>query len=392
MEPVEIILLVLVIVLAVGLLVLLILFIKKNSKMANSSPDMSKKLEEIGIQNAKLQSQIDLMQKTYVDLNKSIGDNGKGSIEKLATLSEKIETMDKFQKDLNRFNTEIKANLDTLQITTKSIPSISAELKGIADIYTNSKNRGNFGEFQLKTLLDDIFGINNTYVSTQHRFSDGGIVDFMLNMGGHYIPIDVKFPLDNYKKINENKLDVEKDKLRQLFKKDIVNKFKEVEKYVSPKDNIENVIIFIPSEGIFNDIISWFGNKIIMEANEYHVFLASPTTITVLLKLFVANEKDKNMSKNVEALKKQLTKVFVDFQKSADGWNDYIKTLLTLINKAKALTHTNTQVLKGIKRIENNNQPLLEEVEKNINSTEESKHQLDSEVSSLKDYQENNLE
>jgi DNA anti-recombination protein RmuC len=56
-----------------------------------------------------------------------------------------------------------------------------------------------------------------------------------------------------------------------------------------------------------------------MEANEYHVFLASPTTITVLLKLFVANEKDKNMSKNVEALKKQLTKVFVDFQKSADG-------------------------------------------------------------------------
>jgi DNA recombination protein RmuC len=315
----EIILLVLVIVLAVGLLALLILFIRKTGKITSSSPDTSKKLEEIGIQNAKLQSQIDLMQKTYTDLNKSIGDSGKGSIEKLATLSEKIETMDKFQKDLNRFNAEIKTNLDTLQTTTKSIPSISAELKGIADIYTNSKNRGNFGEFQLKTLLDDIFGVNNTYVSAQHRFKDGGIVDFMLNMGGHYIPIDVKFPLDNYKKINETKSDIEKEKLKQQFKKDIVNKFKEVEKYVSPKDSIENVIIFIPSEGIFNDIISWFGNKIIMEANEYHVFLASPTTITVLLKLFVANEKDKNMSKNVEALKKQLTKIFVDFQKSADG-------------------------------------------------------------------------
>jgi hypothetical protein len=63
-----------------------------------------------------------------------------------------------------------------------------------------------------------------------------------------------------------------------------------------------------------------------------------------------------------------------------------------LINKAKTLAHTNTQVLKGIKRIENTNQPLLEEVEKNINGTEESKHQLDSEFSSLKDYQENNLE
>jgi DNA recombination protein RmuC len=252
----EIILLVLTIVLTLGLLSLLTLFIKKTSKITGSSPDTNRKLEEIGVQNEKLQSQIDLMQKTYSDLNKSIGDNGKGSIEKLATLSEKIETMDKFQKDLNRFNTEIKTNLDTLQTTTKSIPSISAELKGIADIYTNSKNRGNFGEFQLKTLLDDIFGTNNTYVSVQHHFENGGIVDFMLNMGGHYVPIDVKFPLDNYKKINETKSDVEKDKFKQQFKKDIVNKFKEVEKYVSPKDSIENIIIFIPSEGIFNDIIS----------------------------------------------------------------------------------------------------------------------------------------
>ncbi|MDR3329992.1 MAG: DNA recombination protein RmuC [Mycoplasmataceae bacterium] len=391
MTPIEISLIIIASVLAIGLIVVLILFVKKSSKIVGSSPETTQKLQDIVVQNEKLQTQIDSMQKTYADLSKNVGDTGKGSIEKLATLSEKIETMDKFQKDLNRFNSEIKTNLDTLQTSTKNIPSISAELKGITEIYTNSKNRGNFGEFQLKTLLEDIFGVNSSYVSIQHRVQDG-VVDFMLTMGGHNVPIDVKFPLDNYKKINEAKSEIEKDKAKQLFRRDIVAKFKEVEKYVSPKDNIENVIIFIPSEGIFNDIVSWFGERLLLEANEYHVFLSSPTTITVLLKLFVANEKDKNMSKNVETLKKQLTKVFADFQKSADGWNEYIKTLLTLINKAKSLTHTNNQVLKGIKRIEDTNQPLLDEVEKNMEATENSKRQLELEGTALKDYQENDNE
>jgi DNA anti-recombination protein RmuC len=54
-----------------------------------------------------------------------------------------------------------------------------------------------------------------------------------------------------------------------------------------------------------------------LEANEYHVFLCSPTTIAAMLKLFLVNEKDKQLSKNIEKIKKHFVKIFEDFNKVA---------------------------------------------------------------------------
>jgi hypothetical protein len=69
----------------------------------------------------------------------------------------------------------------------------------------------------------------------------------------------------------------------------------------------------------------------------------------------------------------------VDFNKIAKNWNEYVKTLLTLTNKAKQLTHTNTQILKRVKHIETDNHTLLENVEHTIEESTELKDKLEQE-------------
>jgi DNA recombination protein RmuC len=246
MTAIEIVLLILVIVLIIAIGTLLVFMYKKNKQPIS----MGSQNDNLVALNAKLE----MIQEGYSNMQKTMSVSGQDSATNLSKLSEKIETMDKFQKDLNKFNTEIKTNLDNLHNSTKNIPSISSELKGISDIYKHAKNRGNFGEFQLKVILDDIFGNNKELVQEQYRLDDKSIVDFVVNIGNHVVPIDSKFPLDNYKKIIESENTLEIEKYKQTFKRDIVNKFKEVSKYVSPSKGIDNVIIFIPSEAIFSDI------------------------------------------------------------------------------------------------------------------------------------------
>jgi DNA recombination protein RmuC len=255
MNTVDIVLVVIISILLLFVIGLLILFFAKPSHSKNTE-STEKKLTDIVLQNQSLQTQLEAMQKTYISLNDSINKSGNDSSRNIATLSEKIETMDKFQKDLNKFNNEIKVNLDTLQTSTQSIPSISTELKGIADIYKHAKNRGNFGEFQLKVILNDIFGADSNLVKPQYHLENGGIVDYVIIIGEHTVPIDSKFPLDNYQKIIQSQNESDVEKYKQLFKRDIVNKFKETHKYISSAERIDNVIIFIPSEGMFGDIVT----------------------------------------------------------------------------------------------------------------------------------------
>jgi DNA recombination protein RmuC len=297
---------------------LLIFFLKSNRNKTKTNDQTQRGvLQNILLQNQSMQTELRAMQQRYQELNESINKTNTDSTRNITSLSEKIEVMDKFQKDLNKFNSEIKTNLDNLNNSTKNIPSISTEIKGISDIYKHAKNRGNFGEFQLKVILDDIFGRDNDLVQEQYRLKNGGIVDFAVTIGNYLVPIDSKFPLDNYRKIIESQNDLEIEKTKTLFKRDIISKFKEATKYISSTDKIEHVIIFIPSEGMFGDIVTWYGNDLLIEANKYHIFLCSPTTITTMLKLFLVNEKDRALSKNIEQVKLQISKIFIDFHKVA---------------------------------------------------------------------------
>jgi DNA recombination protein RmuC len=242
--------------------------------------------------------------------------NQKNSDENLrSTLQHIVETKSMVNEANNQNNssknyqhenlTKIFKEIENIKASSSNLPSIQENLNNISSIFTNSKNRGNVGEAIMEDIIKNSFGVNNENINFQYSLKDGSIVDVAIFHGENIIAVDSKFPLDNYKKMLEVKNSNEVDKYLKNFKADVKTKVTECKKYVSSKDKIEFVILFIPSDAIFFDI-----QEKAMEVIEYgaknSITFASPTTLIAMIAVFLNNQKNeqriKNIDKNMESL------------------------------------------------------------------------------------------
>lgn len=215
---------------------------------------------------------------------------------------------------------EITEKLTSLDKTNQQVIGFSEQLSNLEKVLTSQKKRGNLGEAGLQLVLENM--LPPTAFTLQYQFSDGDTVDAVIHMRDGLIPVDAKFPLDNYDKlINES----DKDKRAQYekdFKADLKKRIDETSKYIKPKEGtLEFAFMFIPAEAIYYDLlVNEVGavkvntrSLIDYAFNERKVVIVSPTTFaaylqTVLqgLRALKIEESAKVIRKNVEALQKHM--------------------------------------------------------------------------------------
>ena len=127
------------------------------------------------------------------------------------------KTNETFQNILMRL-----AKIDEAQ---KKIETLSTDIVSLQTLLTDKKSRGTYGEVQLYQILVSVFGEkNNRLYQTQYRLSNGTIVDAILfaptPLGN--LPIDSKFPLENYQKMMDRSLlELERQTATKQFKQDV---------------------------------------------------------------------------------------------------------------------------------------------------------------------------
>ena len=95
----------------------------------------------------------------------------------------------------------------------------------------------------------------------QYKFNDGDIADAVIFFGKvdeqTILPIDSKFPMENYNRLVEEKSKTEQERLERAFIQDVKARILETSKYVRPNENtLDFAFMFIPSEAIFYDLLS----------------------------------------------------------------------------------------------------------------------------------------
>jgi DNA recombination protein RmuC len=210
----------------------------------------------------------------------------------------------------------------------------------------------------------------------QYAFKDGTIVDAVIFIKDHLIPIDSKFSLENYNRILESKSQLEKEKFEALFYDDLKTRINETAKYIKPEEGTyEFAFMFIPSEAVYYDLLinkvgavkSNTRDLINYATGEKKVMIVSPTTFlaylqTVLqgLKAMQIEESAKEIKKNVETLGKHLASYGEYLLKI--GTN--LGTTVNIYNQASKEFH---KIDKDIYRItgvsENIEIPLIEKPE-----------------------------
>lgn len=254
---------------------------------------------------------------------------------------------------------EVTEKLTKLDETNKQVIGFAGQLQSLQNILTNPKQRGVLGEYYLETVLKNVLPPGRFQM--QHKFADGSIVDAVIFLDKNkMLPIDSKFSLENYNKIINETNPAEKEKLEKFFKQDLKNRIDETSKYIRPnEDTTDFAFMFIPSEGIFYDLlINQVGavKTSAVDLIEYafkqkKVIVVSPTTFmaylqTVLqgLRALQIEESAKEIRKRVEDLSRHLG-VYEEFMKKL-GVN-----LTTTVNSYNSSYKELNKIDKDILRI-----------------------------------------
>ena len=264
-----------------------------------------------------LQSQKTL-QKTVMDLFQSFDerlaafssqneqklDQIRGTMEhRLATMQEennkKLEQMratvdEKLQKTLeDRIGQSFKVVSERLEQVYKSLGEMQSLAVGVGDlkkVLSNVKTRGILGEIQLGSILEDILSPDQYEANVNTKKGTQNFVEYAVKLPGDqdrpvYLPIDAKFPADAYTNLMDaydsaNPAEVQAaltvlDRRIKSFAKDIRDK------YISPPDTTDFAIMFLPTEGLYAEVI----RRGLFEAvqREFHVVVAGPTNMAALL-------------------------------------------------------------------------------------------------------------
>lgn len=208
------------------------------------------------------------------------------------TVAEKLEgTLER------RLGDSFKLVSDRLEQVHKGLGEMQTLAIGVGDlkkVMTNVKTRGTWGEIQLGSLLEQILSPEQFDTNVQTKKDGVGRVEFAIKMPGHdidsnapvWLPIDAKFPLENYHRLidAQEKADPEAAEIEsRLLETYIKSCAKDIcEKYVSPPDTTDFAVMYLPTEGLFAEVVRRNGLSEFIQ-REYRIIIAGPTTLAALL-------------------------------------------------------------------------------------------------------------
>ena len=232
---------------------------------------------------------------------------------------------DGFDKTTATF-VDIVKRLAMIDEAQKKITELSSNVVSLQSLLNDKRSRGAFGEVQLSALIRNLLPESN--IRFQHPLSNGKRVDCMLLLPeptGN-IPIDAKFPLENYHKLISPEY-LDKKSIEQQFRIDIRKHIEDIaDKYIIAGETADGAMLFLPAEAIFAEIHSRF-NDLVEYANQRRVWLVSPTTMMAIVTTARAVLKDAATRKQVHVIQEHLAylaKDFTRFQKRMDSLAKHI--------------------------------------------------------------------
>ncbi|HEY3204153.1 MAG TPA: DNA recombination protein RmuC [Thermoanaerobaculia bacterium] len=151
---------------------------------------------------------------------------------------------------------EIGEKLGRLHETSQRIEKIAGEVTRLEDLLKPPKLRGTLGEMFLEQALGQVLPPGG--FATQHPLGDGVVVDAVVFVRDRIVPIDSKFPLENYRRAREVEDEAEKKRGRQQFARDVKRHVDTIaEKYIRPASGTcDFAFMYVPAEAVYAEILA----------------------------------------------------------------------------------------------------------------------------------------
>lgn len=149
---------------------------------------------------------------------------------------------------------EVGEKLGRLHETSLKIERLAGEVTRLEDLLKPPKLRGTLGEMFLEQALAQV--LPPGAYATQHPLGDGVIVDAVVFIRDRVVPVDSKFPLENYRRAHEVEDEAEKKRARLQFCRDVRKHVDAIaERYIRPTSGTcDFALMYVPAEAVYNEI------------------------------------------------------------------------------------------------------------------------------------------
>jgi DNA recombination protein RmuC len=193
---------------------------------------------------------------------------------------------------------------------------IGRSMKDLQDFLRSPKLRGNVGEQVLRDLLGQMIPKNN--FSLQYSFKSQAKVDAIVKTKNGIIPIDSKFPMENFTKAAGAQNEEEKKRYLHEFAKDVRKHVSDIaRKYILPAEGtVDFALMYVPSEAIYYEIIS--NDELINVGADQQVYIVSPNTFYYFLKTIMLALEGEKVEEKARLVLQALKGIQQDSRKFGD--------------------------------------------------------------------------
>jgi len=202
--------------------------------------------------------------------------------------------------------------------------------KDFETFFNSPKLRGNLGEQVLRDLLEQVLPKEN--FELQYKFKEGQTVDAIIKTDKGLIPIDAKFPLENFRKMAQSPSEQEKVIFEREFIKDVKKHIQDISnKYILPQEKtVDFALMYVPSESIYYEVIREH-QELQDFARNQKVLLVSPNNFYYFLQVIMIGLEGKRVEEKAEKILEILKAVRLDSQ----GLEQALSVLSRHITNAK---------------------------------------------------------
>jgi DNA recombination protein RmuC len=246
-------------------------------------------------------------------------------------LGELDTKVDRRLEHASKQTNEIHRRLGEVGQATSQMAEQAKELSQLQQILRPPKARGGFGELLLENLLVD--RLPHSAFETQYGFTGGERVDAVIKVD-RLVPIDSKFPLDNFERMVAADNDLERQQFEKLFARDVKSHVDAISsKYIRPDEGTYDfAFMYLPSEAIYYELACGRTGALLAYAHDKRVLPVSPTTLTAYLQVIVLGLKGLQIEQHAQEVMAYCARLQVDFGKFKEDF-DLVGTHLERAHK-----------------------------------------------------------
>ena len=218
---------------------------------------------------------------------------------------------------------EVRGQLGQVMEMATRMEALGREIEELQGILKAPKLRGNLGEAQLEEFLRQV--LPPAFWEIQHRFADGQVVDAVIRLREHLVPVDAKFPLEAFLRLLAAEDDATRRSARKEFERSVKGRIDEIAaKYIRPGEGTyEFALMFIPAENVYYEVMvrdegAGGGETLLAYATARRVVPVSPNSFYAYLSTIATGLKGMQVEARAREILDELGRLRHEFARFAE--------------------------------------------------------------------------